>query len=77
MTEDQVVAKIMKISSDLGLRGHQTIDKIIRKMITTYDFTLSSELGKRYLSNWKIGDQTSIELITEIERILTEKGILS
>lgn len=80
MTEDQIVAKIMKISSDLGLRGHQTIEKIYLWMSSstkTMSDLDSQDIHSLYYDDWKIGDQTSIKLITEIERILTEKGVLS
>lgn len=77
MTEEQITAKIMKINSDLGLIGHQTTQRIVDRMFNVMAPTDWFELYEKYRQPWGFGDQTHINLITEIERILTEKGILS
>lgn len=78
MTEEQVTAKIMKISSDLGLRGHQTTEKIILRMYYNEIVFVEEyiDLSNKLASITRFGDQTHIELIIEIENILKSKNII-
>lgn len=77
MTEGQLTSKIMKISSDLGMRGHQTTKRIIHRIEGFMPIIEWLELYNLYQKPWKFGYVTHIVLINSIETILHEKGILS
>lgn len=78
MTEDQIVAKLMHFSQLLGLKGHQTIHRIIEAMYVFGHISLPKYTQFKGIlrKNWKFGDKTHIKLVKEIEEILTKKGIL-